>query len=472
MAVPVVQFRMKSHRPRLSGLVLLAFGACTSHPPLVSKVESTPFPAGLAVASFDSAWARIRATYYDPTLRGLDWPAVRDSLRPLAERARSQSDLRQAIESLFVRLGESHFALIPGELASSLEADSSTGQRGAPGHLGLTFRLLDDQVVVSHVESGSSAEQAGVQAGWEVLSVDRLDLPAAVTASNAPTDLRVRRTARLQVVLRATAATFGAAGDEVSLVVRDRNGVQRHLEIPRGEWQGQIVRYGPLPPQYFSFEHRRHTDDAGCTGVIRFSVWMTPLLPHLERAMDDLHHCRGLVLDLRGNTGGIAALVMGASGFFVTEPVSLGSMTTRAGTLQYRANPRWSNRLGETRAPYAGKVAIVVDGVSASTTEIFAKGMRDIGRARLFGDTTAGHALPATLTRLPNGDLLLHVIADFHSPNGTRLEARGVIPDTIIPLRRSYLLSGRDEPLAAALRWASKAGRHTSSGGTPVPPHP
>lgn len=463
---------MKSPRPRLAGLVLLLLGACTARSPQLSKVESAPLPAGVAVASFDSAWSRIRATYYDTTFGGYDWSAVRDSLRPLAERARSKSDLRHAIESLFVRLGESHFAIIPRDIASSMEPDSAAGERGAPGDLGITFRLLDDQVVVGRVDDGSSAERAGVQAGWEVLRVEQLDMPALVKASNAVEDRRVRRAARLQVVLRAAAATFGEAGEKATLVLRDRSGKPRELEISRGEWRGQIVRYGPLPPQHFEFEHRRYTDDAGCTGLIRFSVWMTPLLPHLERAMEDLQHCRGLILDLRGNTGGIAALVMGASGFFVTEPVSLGSMTTRAGTLRYLANPRRSNRRGEIVAPYAGKLAIVIDGTSASTTEIFAKGMRDIGRARLFGDTTAGQALPATLSRLPDGDLLLHVIADFHSPKGTRLEARGVIPDTVIPLRRSELLAGVDAPLVAAFNWASKKGHWPSSGGTLVPPHP
>ena len=110
---------MKSPRPRPAALVLLVLGACTAHPPQLSKVESAPVPAGVAVASFDSAWSRIKATYYDTTFRGLDWSAVRDSLRPLAERARSRSDLRHAIESLFVRLGESHFAIIPREIASS-----------------------------------------------------------------------------------------------------------------------------------------------------------------------------------------------------------------------------------------------------------------------------------------------------------------------------------------------------------------
>ena len=255
-------------------------------------------------------------------------------------------------------------------------------------------------------------------------------------------------------------------------MMRDGHGARRVLTLAHTEWKGEIVRYGPLPPQRFSFEHHRYTDEAGCTGVIRFSVWMTPLLPHLERAMGDLKSCRGIVLDLRGNSGGIAALVMGASGFFVNEPVSLGSMITRAGTLRYMANPRRSNRLGEVVEPFAGPVAILIDPGSASTTEIFAKGMHDIGRARLFGDTTAGQALPATLTRLPDGDLLLHVIADFKSPNGTRLEARGVIPDVVLPLRRSQLLAGVDAPMSAAMEWIASVHRPAASAATSVPPRP
>ncbi len=56
-------------------------------------------------------------------------------------------------------------------------------------------------------------------------------------------------------------------------------------------------------------------------------------------------------------------------------------------------------------------------------------------------------------TRLPTGDVLLHVIADFVAPDGRRVEGRGVIPDEPVPLRREDLLAGRDAPLEAALRW-------------------
>jgi carboxyl-terminal processing protease len=83
--------------------------------------------------------------------------------------------------------------------------------------------------------------------------------------------------------------------------------------------------------------------------------------------------------------------------------------------------------------------------------------MQSIGRARVFGQTSMGQALPALFDKLPNGDVLIHAYGDFVTANGTRLEARGVIPDEAVPIRREDLLAGRDAALAAALRWIDRA---------------
>jgi carboxyl-terminal processing protease len=56
-------------------------------------------------------------------------------------------------------------------------------------------------------------------------------------------------------------------------------------------------------------------------------------------------------------------------------------------------------------------------------------------------------------TRLPTGDVLLHVTADLVAPDGRRVEGRGVVPDEPAPLRREELLAGRDAALEAAIRW-------------------
>jgi carboxyl-terminal processing protease len=108
---------------------------------------------------------------------------------------------------------------------------------------------------------------------------------------------------------------------------------------------------------------------------------------------------------------------------------------------------------GQPVEPYHGPVAILVDAMSASTSEFFAGGMQAIGRAHVFGEATAGQALPAVVSRLPNQDVLMYVIADYVGPDGRRIEGRGVLPDVLVTLRRDDLLAGRDPVLDAALRW-------------------
>ena len=91
--------------------------------------------------------------------------------------------------------------------------------------------------------------------------------------------------------------------------------------------------------------------------------------------------------------------------------------------------------------------------MTGSASECFAGGMQALGRARVFGQTSMGQALPAFFDKLPNGDVLIHATGDFVTANGTRLEGRGVIPDQVVPIVRSELLAGRDSTLEAALAW-------------------
>jgi carboxyl-terminal processing protease len=122
-------------------------------------------------------------------------------------------------------------------------------------------------------------------------------------------------------------------------------------------------------------------------------------------------------------------------------------MTTREATLDFVANPRGKSQL------YEGPVAILVDGMSVSTSELFAAGFQETGRARVFGQTSAGMALPSIIETLPNGDRLQFAVADLTGPSGRRIEGAGVIPDVVTIPTREQLLAGRDPALEAALAW-------------------
>jgi carboxyl-terminal processing protease len=192
--------------------------------------------------------------------------------------------------------------------------------------------------------------------------------------------------------------------------------------------------------------------------VIAFNVWMAAVDPLFQNAMDDLRQSDGIVIDLRGNPGGLAAMLMGISGHFIDERKALGVMKTRENELRFVANPRRVNARGERVEPYSGPVAILVDALSGSASECFTGGMQSLGRARVFGQRSMGQALPALFARLPNGDVLIHAYGDFVTADGTRLEGRGVIPDEEVPLQRDMLLAGRDTTMEAALAWIDAMG--------------
>jgi carboxyl-terminal processing protease len=161
----------------------------------------------------------------------------------------------------------------------------------------------------------------------------------------------------------------------------------------------------------------------------------------------------------------------GVAGHFLAEPASLGSMIGRDNTLQFNALPRKVSTAGKRVRPYSRPLAILVDARSASTSEVFAGGLQDIGRARVFGETSAGMALPAHAIELPNGDVLMHAVADFVTGKGTRLEGRGVIPDEAALPSREALLAGSDAALDAATRWIGDrtlASRAAKAGSAPV----
>jgi carboxyl-terminal processing protease len=398
----------------------------------------------LAVATFDSAWRTIGVTLERRGVTRLDWPEVRRELLPRAARAATDSALRAVIDDMLSRIGESHFALMPAQVAPA--GDSAAGA-SALGAAGLALRVLDSSVVVWRTDSGGAARRAGVLPGWTVERIDDVAVP-----SLGPADSVGPR--RLAVLTSAMRALRGAPGTTVHLVARDASGMRRTIDVTLDSLRGPLSRLGNLPPLPATFEMtRRRLADGRCAAVIHFEYWMPPVMPALDRAVDSARNCAGIILDLRGNLGGVAGMMMGVAGHFMNEPRTLGIMRSRGEEMRFVANPRRATDAGVPVEPFTGDVAILVDGLSASTSEMFAAAMQAIGRARVFGERTAGQALPAMATRLPSGDVLMHVVADFVAPDGTRIEGRGVIPDEVVPLTRADLVAGRDAPLESAILW-------------------
>ncbi|MEW5928089.1 MAG: S41 family peptidase [Gemmatimonadota bacterium] len=454
--------------PRRAAAVLAAAAAGLAPVPAAAQAPAADaLTAAVAAATFDTAWATIGRAHYDTTYNGVDWNAVRAELGPRAAAARDNAQLRAVLGEMLGRLRQSHLAVIPGEAYAAVEAATAgggdAGASGPPGSVGVEVRLVGGQVVVTRVDAGGPADRAGVRPGWAVDSVGRhssAELLAALARLPEP----AARTRAYQGALAVHGWMRGAAGEPVRVRFRDGRDRPVAVELARAALRGEEVVMAGLPPMHVWLESRRVPAGGGAVaGVIRFNVWAPSLVGEFDRAVDELRGTDGIVIDLRGNPGGSAFMPAGVTGHFFPEPRLLGVMKVREGEWRVSANPRRVTADGRTVEPFAGPVAILVDALSASASEFTAGGMQGVGRARVFGETSAGAVLPSATRRLPNGDVLQYVTGDFALPTGKRFEGSGVVPDVAAPPTRAELLAGRDPALDSALRWIAEQDKRGAS---------
>ncbi len=399
--------------------------------PLCAQVTAEQKQANLA--SFETVWTTIRDKHWETNPGGLDWQAIHAEYRPRVEAAASTEAARAIMREMIGRLKQTHFAIFPAAVYQVLDADGS-----GDGWPGFDARVLDGRVIVTDVYQ----TQSNIKTGWEVLQTNGVDLSPLV--AKLQTDPAIHE---LQFERAVAARLSGQIGALRPMVFADQNNARVTLDVrmlpPRGEFSG----FGNLPPQPVWFESKK----LGNTGYIRFNIFLdlVHIMQQFGDAVQQCAHCDGIVIDLRGNPGGIGAMAMGMAGWLVKQSGErLGVMYMRDAKLNFFINPR--------AEAFEGPVAILVDGSSASTSEIFAGGLKDLGRARIFGTRTAAAALPSVIARLPNGDGFQYAVANYISEGGKALEGNGVIPDVEVKLSREALLAGHDTVVDAALDWIRK----------------
>ena len=433
---------MNTRRASVLAVAMAAAGVWLSAQSATSSIKGTE--------TFDAAWRIIRDSHFDPKMNGVDWQAVRSELSPRAARARTDGELREVIKDMLGRLGLSHFALIPSG------GDAASPPVDLGGDPGFDVRLVGQEFIVTNVDPQGGAAAAGVKPGWRLLSIEAM--PMAELLSRLPESMpdRLRQVEAWRFVeMRAR----GPRGSRTALMFDD--GLRDlAVAVERRAETGQPATVGNLPTMYVRVDAADQRTPRGAkVGVIGFNVWMPAVDAMFQQAIERFRSADAIVIDLRGNPGGLAAMIMGISGHFLTERHPLGTMKTRESELKFAANPRLVNAAGERVTPFAGPVAVLVDSMTGSASECFAGGLQSLRRVRVFGQNSMGQALPAFFDKLPNGDVLIHATGDFVTADGTRLEGRGVVPDEIVPIDRKALLAGRDSTLAAALDWVDRQAR-------------
>jgi carboxyl-terminal processing protease len=386
------------------------------------------------IASFEKVWSTIRDKHWQKNPGGLDWQAIHAEFYPRIEAARSDDEALAIMREMLGRLKQTHFGIFPAAVYNDVE-----GEGGGDGSSGIDTRVLEGQAVVTEIDPGSSAERAGVKLGWVVLSAN--GKPLAPVIAKLKSDPAIHELALERAV---HARLTGMVGDTVSFAFLDGGNREVSRDLELAPERGQAARFGNLPPMHVFFESK----NLGNTGYVHFNMFLdlVRIMNSFGEAVENCMKCNGFIVDLRGNPGGIGGMAMGMAGWLVDKPDErLGTMYMRDATLNFVINPR--------AEVFTGPVAVLVDGSSASTSEIFAEGLKDIGRARVFGTKTAAAALPSIFERLPNGDGFQYATANYVSEGGKALEGIGVTPDVEVHLTRHGLLEGHDAVLDAALEW-------------------
>jgi carboxyl-terminal processing protease len=406
----------------------------------VAPIELTAKQRQLNIDSFEYVWTAIRDKHWQTKPAGLDWQAVHEELRPAIENASTMEAARAVLKDMLGRLHQTHFEIIPSDLYSDLHGSVAKGEIST----GIDVRVAGSDVLVSTVEAGSSAARGGIQPGWLILKIGATDLAPVVQKLNQK---YTASTLRELIVRQAILAWLeGKPGEATAVEFLDGANHRITKSLTEGKPRGTLSQFGYLYPMHVWLDSSKVAN--GSIGYVKFNWFLDParVMNLFGEAVEGCKACRGFIIDLRGNPGGIGAMAMGMAGWFIDQPDQrLGTLYMRDATLKFVVNPRVYT--------FPGPLAILVDGTSASTSEILAGGLKDLGRARIFGTRTAAAALPSVFEMLPNGDGFQYAIANYISEGGKPLEGLGVTPDVEAPLTREALLAGRDPALDAAIAW-------------------
>ena len=422
-------------------ILLLNFSGTIAVAQTVSQAVSSVADknALLRRESFEKVWTTVNEKHFDPTFGGVDWKKMREIYEPKALAAKSDAEFYRVLQTMLGELGQSHFNVVPPEA----QIETANKETGGNGSVGIELKRIDGKAVVFRVRADSPAAKQGVKPGFAILKIADKTLEEILSPINAALVKRRETENQKQFTRERVLERFldGAPGSTVKIEVLNEKDERQMLTLQRAvEKLEYSLPIGNFPSQPVEFEKRRLENGVG---YIRFNIWVMPQLAKIREALKTMADAPGIVFDLRSNPGGMGGLASGIAGNLVTEQTSLGTMKFRATEQKFIAYPQAD--------AYGGKVVILTDGGSASTSEVFAAGLQEIGRARVVGETTMGAILVSVFERLPTGAIFQYAISDYKSPKKILIEGRGVKPDIGAKLTRQSLLAGRDSQIDAAV---------------------
>jgi carboxyl-terminal processing protease len=329
------------------------------------------------------------------------------------DRPTDEARMRDAVRGMVSSFGDPYTVYLDPQ-PRELERDRL---RGSFGGIGATIEFTNTQFVL-HPLADQPAERAGVQDGDILRSVDTVPILAQMTTDEVVALVRGEIGTTVSLELTRTTGITDSAGDAISTT--------EVLTIPvvRAEIQTPSVEFSLLE-EYPGVE--RLTDNAGGKiGYIRLGVFSGRSSEEMAAAVSDLveQGATRFVLDMRGNPGGLVDGAVGvaeqwlAGGDILSEENATGAVRT------------WTAKSGE--AGEAFPLVVLVDGGSASASEIVAGALQDNQRARLVGEKTFGKGSVQLIYELADESSLHITNAQWFTPNHRQISGNGLAPDIAV----------------------------------------
>lgn len=339
-----------------------------------------------------------------------------DRLRREAVRVPDDADLAQgAVEGMLDALGDPHAAYYDAEHFAAF----NQMLEGAVFGVGIQIEDGDEGIIVVKVLESTPAADAGVVAGERIVSVDGQDVQAL------PTE-------------HVVALITGEPGTPVTIGFEGGPTGPRELRMTRAEIQLPYV------------ESRLE----GGLGYIEVAQFSDRVGARVRQAAADLtaRGARGIVLDLRSNPGGLLREAIDVASVFIEDGVIV--------TVRSRSD---GDARGDTEEVYEAEgdaldelpLVVLVDGWSASASEIVAGAIQDLNRGEVVGQQTYGKGTVQTVQILDEGGGVKFTTAEYLTPSGDSIEGVGVVPDREVADPDAQLATAREtllQLLAAAPR--------------------
>ncbi len=309
------------------------------------------------------------------------------SVSPILGAAEAETLYEAVFDGMVTRLDRvSHYT-------KRAEAVGTRAGRDSKGEIGVRFRVIDEGVKILSVIEDTPAEQAGLRA-WDIIT----DIDGQSVIGLSPREVAKR----LHGPIRTTVDL---------LIVRKSQAAKLPITATRARVVPQNVTY-------------RADDSIAYLRISNFDQSTARLLRYkLKQARLDLgDELIGFIVDLHGNPGGLLDQAVQVADLFITE----GRIVSTRGR-----HPDSHQQFDAEAEDFADghPVVVVLDGNSASASEIVAAALQDTGRAVLVGSNTFGKGTVQTVQRLPNAGELTITWATYLTPAGTKLDALGVLPD-------------------------------------------